>query len=135
MIRVFQDAGIPVDMVGGTSIGYLIGALWAEETRVARVTQRSRDFALVFKSIWPKLRDLTYPTVSLFPGHEFNANIESTFKDRQIEDLWIPYFCVSTDISNCKMRVHTSGSLWRYVRSSMSLSGYMPPLCDPVDGS
>ena len=26
------------------------------------------------------------------------------------------------------------GSLWRYVRSSMSLSGYMPPLCDPVDG-
>lgn len=26
------------------------------------------------------------------------------------------------------------GSLWRYVRSSMSLSGYMPPLCDPIDG-
>jgi len=27
-----------------------------------------------------------------------------------------------------------TGSLWRYVRSSMSLSGYMPPLCDPIDG-
>lgn len=26
------------------------------------------------------------------------------------------------------------GSLWRYVRSSMSLSGYLPPLCDPIDG-
>ena len=32
------------------------------------------------------------------------------------------------------MRVHNAGSLWRYVRASMSLSGYMPPLCDPVDG-
>ena len=32
------------------------------------------------------------------------------------------------------MKVHTSGCLWRYVRASMSLSGYMPPLCDPVDG-
>ena len=32
------------------------------------------------------------------------------------------------------MRVHSSGSLWRYVRASMSLSGYLPPLCDPVDG-
>ena len=32
------------------------------------------------------------------------------------------------------MRVHDSGCLWRYVRSSMSLAGYMPPLCDPVDG-
>lgn len=27
-----------------------------------------------------------------------------------------------------------AGSLWRYVRASMSLSGYMPPLCDPRDG-
>ena len=32
------------------------------------------------------------------------------------------------------MKVHSSGSLWRYVRASMSLSGYLPPLCDPVDG-
>ena len=29
---------------------------------------------------------------------------------------------------------HIIGSLWRYVRASMSLSGYMPPLCDPKDG-
>ena len=48
--------------------------------------------------------------------------------------MWIPYFCVTTDITECMMRVHTAGCLWRYVRSSMSLSGYMPPLCDPVDG-
>ena len=27
-----------------------------------------------------------------------------------------------------------TGALWRYVRASMSLSGYLPPLCDPVDG-
>ncbi len=26
------------------------------------------------------------------------------------------------------------GCLWRYVRASMSLSGYLPPLCDPKDG-
>ena len=51
-----------------------------------------------------------------------------------LQDLWIPYFCITTDITESKMRVHTSGSLWRYVRSSMSLSGFLPPLCDPVDG-
>ena len=30
--------------------------------------------------------------------------------------------------------VYVAGSLWRYVRASMSLAGYLPPLCDPVDG-
>ena len=29
---------------------------------------------------------------------------------------------------------YITGSLWRYVRASMSLSGYLPPLCDPIDG-
>lgn len=33
-----------------------------------------------------------------------------------------------------EMRLHRSGPLWAYVRSSMSLAGYLPPLCDPVDG-
>ena len=51
-----------------------------------------------------------------------------------LQDLWLPYYCVTTDITESKMRVHSSGNLWRYVRASMSLSGYLPPLCDPVDG-
>lgn len=32
------------------------------------------------------------------------------------------------------LHMFTVGDLWRYVRSSMSLSGYLPPLCDPKDG-
>lgn len=35
---------------------------------------------------------------------------------------------------NQRLRAPSPGSLWRYVRASMSLSGYMPPLCDPKDG-
>ena len=54
--------------------------------------------------------------------------------DRDIRDLWLPFFTVTTDITESAMRIHDYGSLWRYVRSSMSLAGYMPPLCDPHDG-
>lgn len=78
--------------------------------------------------------DLTYPITSMFSGTGFNSSISNIFKDRQIEDLWLPYFAITTDITASAMRVHTDGSLWRYVRASMSLSGYMPPLCDPKDG-
>ncbi len=53
--------------------------------------------------------DLTYPFTSMFTGHTFNAGIEGVFGDRLIEDLWIPYFCVTTDISASKMRLHMNG--------------------------
>lgn len=53
--------------------------------------------------------DLTYPVTSMFTGHAFNKGIEDVFGHRQIEDLWIPYFCITTDISSSKMRVHTNG--------------------------
>ncbi|WAR19929.1 PLPL7-like protein [Mya arenaria] len=79
-------------------------------------------------------RFLTGTSVGLVLGASFNEGIEATFKDRQIEDLWIPFFCITTDLNSSQMRVHTHGSLWRYVRASMSLAGYLPPLCDPVDG-
>jgi lysophospholipid hydrolase len=60
-------------------------------------------------SYWRQIIDLTYPMTSMFSGSTFNNLIEEVFGDQQIEDLWIPYFCVTTDISASKMRVHTSG--------------------------
>ncbi|BFZ05565.1 hypothetical protein BsWGS_08604 [Bradybaena similaris] len=134
MIKAMQEEGIPIDVVGGTSIGSFIGALWAEERNFVRFKQRAREWSMVMNSWWKKIWDLTYPFSSMFTGWAFNESIENVFHDRQIEDLWIPYFCITTNISNSTMRVHSSGSLWRYVRASMSLSGYLPPLCDPTDG-
>uniref|UniRef100_A0A673JUZ6 lysophospholipase n=1 Tax=Sinocyclocheilus rhinocerous TaxID=307959 RepID=A0A673JUZ6_9TELE len=126
IIRALSEAGIPVDLIGGTSIGSLIGALYAEERSVSRMTVRARQ--------WAMITDLTYPVTSMFTGASFNSSISGIFQDKQIEDLWISYFNITTDITASSMRVHTDGSLWRYVRASMSLSGYLPPLCDPKDG-
>nr|XP_055055040.1 patatin-like phospholipase domain-containing protein 7 [Misgurnus anguillicaudatus] len=134
IIRAMSEAGIPVDLIGGASIGSLIGALYAEERSVSRMTVRARQWAMEFGSIFKRIIDLTYPVTSMFSGASFNSSISGLFKDKQIEDLWIPYFNITTDITASSMRVHTDGSLWRYVRASMSLSGYLPPLCDPKDG-
>uniref|UniRef100_A0AAR2IH01 lysophospholipase n=1 Tax=Pygocentrus nattereri TaxID=42514 RepID=A0AAR2IH01_PYGNA len=123
VIKAMEEAGIPIDLVGGTSIGSFIGALYAEE--------RSAAMNSVFKTVL----DLTYPITSMFSGSAFNTSISNVFEDKQIEDLWLPYFNVTTDITASAMRVHKDGSLWRYVRASMTLSGYLPPLCDPKDGN
>uniref|UniRef100_A0A5F8GK29 lysophospholipase n=1 Tax=Monodelphis domestica TaxID=13616 RepID=A0A5F8GK29_MONDO len=133
LIRSLVETGIPVDMVGGTSIGSLMGALFAEERNYIQTRIRAKQWAIM-TSVVKTVLDLTYPITSMFSGAAFNNGIRKVFKDKQIEDLWIPYFVITTDISASAMRVHTDGSLWRYVRASMTLSGYMPPLCDPKDG-
>ena len=58
------------------------------------------------------------------------SGIWKAFLDAQIEDCWLNYFAVTTNITHSRMEVHQSGYIWRYVRASMSLSGYLPPLCD-----
>uniref|UniRef100_A0A8C6UAE6 Patatin-like phospholipase domain containing 7b n=1 Tax=Neogobius melanostomus TaxID=47308 RepID=A0A8C6UAE6_9GOBI len=130
ILKALYEAGIPIDLVGGTSIGSLLGALYAEEKSSNRMRVRAREWSMVRGTIL----DLTYPITSMFSGAAFNSGLSSVFKDKQIEDLWLPYFNITTDITASAMRVHTYGSLWRYVRASMSLSGYLPPLCDPKDG-
>uniref|UniRef100_A0A8V1ADH1 lysophospholipase n=1 Tax=Gallus gallus TaxID=9031 RepID=A0A8V1ADH1_CHICK len=134
LIRALIEAGIPVDMIGGTSIGAFMSALYAEERSYNQMRIKARQWAMVMNSVFKTILDLTYPITSMFSGAAFNNSISNIFKDKQIEDLWIPYFTITTDITASAMRVHTDGSLWRYIRASMSLSGYMPPLCDPKDG-
>lgn len=134
IMRALCEAGIPVDLTGGTSIGSLMGALYAEDRSHSRLRIRAREWAMEMTSVFRKVLDLTYPITSMFSGASFNSGINNVFKSKQIEDLWIPYFNITTDITASAMRVHTDGSLWRYVRASMSLSGYLPPLCDPKDG-
>uniref|UniRef100_A0AAQ4P9A9 lysophospholipase n=1 Tax=Gasterosteus aculeatus aculeatus TaxID=481459 RepID=A0AAQ4P9A9_GASAC len=134
IMRALCEAGIPVDLIGGTSIGSLMGALYAEDRSHSRMRMRAKEWAMEMTSVFKKFLDLTYPVTSMFSGAAFNSSISNVFKSKQIEDLRIPYFNITTDITSSAMRVHTDGSLWRYVRASMSLSGYLPPLCDPKDG-
>ncbi|ESN98891.1 hypothetical protein HELRODRAFT_67348 [Helobdella robusta] len=136
VIKAMLDANIPIDMIGGTSIGSMVGAVWASETQYFQFFNTLQSWCKnkVGKMLF-LAGDLTYPYTSFFTGRNFNNIVRETLGDSvAIEDLWLPYFCVTTDISVCKSREHFFGSLWRYVRSSMTLAGYMPPLCDPEDG-
>ncbi|XP_065209623.1 neuropathy target esterase sws isoform X2 [Planococcus citri] len=133
MIKSIQEAGIPIDMVGGVSIGAFMGGLWCMERNITTVTQKARQWAFKMTHWWRQLLDLTYPVTSMFTGRDFNATIKATFNDTQIEDLWLPYFTITTDISASEMRIHTHGDLWRYVRASMTIAGVLPPMFDPSD--
>lgn len=76
------------------------------------------------------LSDVTYPIVAYTTGHEFNRTIFKAFYDLHIEDMWLPYYCNTTNIITSRMEIHDTGYAWRFIRASMTLVGLLPPLCD-----
>ncbi|KAJ5434700.1 Patatin/Phospholipase A2-related protein [Penicillium cf. griseofulvum] len=130
VIKALEEAGIPIDIIGGTSIGSFIGALYARDADVVPMYGRAKKFSGRMGSMWRFALDLTYPTVSYTTGHEFNRGIFKTFGDSQIEDFWLEFYCNTTNISRSRIEYHSSGYVWRYVRASMTLAGLMPPICD-----
>ncbi|KAI1660070.1 lysophospholipase NTE1 [Daldinia decipiens] len=130
IIKAMEEAGIPIDIVGGTSIGSFIGALYARHADVVPMFGLAKKFSGRMASMWRFAFDLTYPSASYTTGHEFNRGIFKTFGKHQIEDFWLEYYCNTVNISKSRQEFHTSGYAWRYVRASMSLAGLLPPLCD-----
>ncbi|RFU73225.1 lysophospholipase nte1 [Trichoderma arundinaceum] len=130
IIRAMEEAGIPIDIIGGTSIGAFVGALYARHADVVPMFGFAKKFAGRMASLWRFALDLTYPSASYTTGHEFNRGIFKTFGNTQIEDFWLEFYCNTTNISKSRAEFHTSGYAWRYIRASMSLAGLLPPLCD-----
>ena len=130
VIGALEEAGIPIDIIGGTSIGAFIGALYARDADVVPMYGRAKRFAGRMGSMWRFALDLTYPSASYTTGHEFNRGIFKAFGNSQIEDFWLEFYCNTTNISKSRSEIHNSGYVWRYVRASMSLAGLLPPLCD-----
>ncbi|XP_053318151.1 patatin-like phospholipase domain-containing protein 6 isoform X2 [Spea bombifrons] len=133
MIKALEEAGIPVDMVGGTSIGALVGGLYADRQSARQTKEWTCKWAKMMSSLLRTAMDLTYPIASLLSGSAFNSALQNLFGEKQIQDLWLPYFSITTDITSSTMRIHRDGCLWRYVRASASYTPYLPPLCDPQD--
>lgn len=60
--------GVPIDMVGGTSIGALVGGLYCEDCNIETIRTRCRTFSMKMSGYFDKVLDLTWPTTSMFTG-------------------------------------------------------------------
>jgi lysophospholipid hydrolase len=123
VFRAFTELGIPIDAVGGASMGALIGAMWVMgwdlQKMVAEVcTGCSRPFS----------EDLTFPFIAMKAGKSFGALVRRIFGDVQIEDLWIPYFCISANLNRSELRIHTHGQLAKAVLATTRAPGVLPPV-------
>jgi lysophospholipid hydrolase len=138
VVTALERHGIPIDLVGGTSIGSFVGGLYAKDYNLVSIYGRAKQFSKRISAIWRLALDLTYPVTSYITGYEFNRGIWKIFGNYEIEDFWLQYFCNSTNITNSTMDIHETGFLWRFIRASMSLAGLLPPIayngCMLLDG-
>jgi NTE family protein len=159
VLKVFEDARVRFDMIAGTSLGALIGGLYASRPDahywMGRVEQylrsyRSRKTRLTFiqRLEQPENTDhgffsdmanlirkgyfwgVTATKPAFISEKEYEDFIFPLIPDILIEQTEIPFSCVATDIRNGRRVLYTSGSLRRAVSASCSLPGIFPPVID-----
>ena len=133
VIRALLEHAVPIDLIAGTSMGAVIAALHATGVEPEAMTHAATR-AFVARQEF----DLTVPMVSLNSAAATVKKLKRLFGDVQIEDLPIPYFCVTTNLSRAESMIHDRGALWFWNRVSCSIPGLAPPVaCDGdllVDG-
>lgn len=135
VIQEMERQGIPIDYVGGTSQGAFVGAMYAATLSTADEKLAPEVFLRQMGSVSHYLRSLTMPILSYFSGANFNSLLRTCFGNTQIEDLWIRYFCCTTNVTERRLGVHEVGPLWRYLRASMTVMGLLPPMPDAENAS
>ncbi|NIO39668.1 MAG: cyclic nucleotide-binding domain-containing protein, partial [Burkholderiales bacterium] len=129
VIRAIEEAGIPIDVIGGTSMGAIISAQYAMGWRYTEMLEWNRRTLIEMRP----LKEYTLPVISLTRGIKGAKIGTMIYGDRQIEDLWIDYFCVSTSLSRAKAIIHEKGLLRKAVTASSALPGILVPVIDRGD--
>jgi NTE family protein/lysophospholipid hydrolase len=134
VIRALVEADVPIDMIGGTSMGSVIASLAAMGRDWKQMLEINRYAWLQKKPH----KEYAPPVISLVRSRRLDQLARDIWGHVDIEDLWLSFFCVSCNLSTSEMVVHERGPLWRAVRASASLPGVFVPVMEQgnvlVDG-
>ena len=122
VIKALRELDIPVDMIGGTSMGAIMAG------QIATGQTLEQLLALNWRVIALKpFTEYTIPIFAMLKTKRIAASAVLSFGDTDIEDLWLPYFAVSSNLTTAEMVVHDSGPVWKATRASGSLPGIAVP--------
>lgn len=154
LLKVIQEAGLPVDYIGGTSIGSIIGGLYAvgyHPDSIAKmirsidwdalltdqidrkyIAYEEKEFAERFILSLPIANKSVSISPALYKGQEINLLLNRyfspAFHTKHFDDLHTPFLCMATDLFTGDPVVLDSGYLPMAVRASMSIPGYFMPV-------
>ncbi|MEM9006916.1 MAG: patatin-like phospholipase family protein, partial [Cyanobacteria bacterium P01_F01_bin.86] len=129
VLQALKEANIPVDFIGGTSIGGLIAAQYAMGWDLPTMVQKNKEMLATRNPF----NAYTIPMISFLSSKKLDRMLQDVYADTQIEDLWLNFFCVSTNISAGEKVVHRRGLVWQANRATIALPGVFVPFIDNGD--
>ena len=134
-IKALRERGVPIDYVGGSSMGAVVAAGLAMDWSEAEMDARLRK---AFVNTSP-LDDIALPLLAMTHGVKVGERLREHFGETEISDLWLPFFCLSSNLTTGAYQLHKRGSLRHALRASIALPGVLPPATDGqnvlVDGA
>jgi len=121
VLKALEEAGVQIDFICGSNLGAILAAFVAQKLPYEKVREQLMAFMEELGI------DYTFPKVCLYTGYGLEDSLKNAFDGLNIEDLWIPYFSVSTNLSMGREQVDRKGSLFEALLSTNSTPGIYPP--------
>ncbi len=122
LLQVFQENGIPLDGIVGTSMGALVGSTYAVKTDIYYLGR------LVEYLGWEDLIDIRFPRLGLVNGSKVQALIDLLTKGKNFEDTFLNFWAVATDLHIGEAVIFKEGPLAPAIRASISIPGVFTPV-------
>lgn len=122
VLKVLKYNNIPVDFIVGTSIGSLLGAVYALDIPLAKAE------GVALRTRWWHLTDFVISKTGFLEGMNLEKIIKEITEDKGFDDLKMPLAIVTNDIENGEEIVFTTGNLARVIRASCSVPGVFIPV-------
>lgn len=124
VIEALEEQGYNITSISGTSMGSLVGAVYA----IGKLPEFKKWLLNIDKLETFKLVDFTFGTQGFIKGDRIFSELKKFIPDVNIEDLEIDYSAVATDIMNKREVVFTQGSIFDAVRASVSIPSVFTPV-------
>lgn len=125
VIKVFEKENIPIDMIAGTSIGAMVGGIYASGMGIEEMEKIALD--VNWKQLL-RLTDLALPTTALINGQKVEEFINLLVGNKTFDDTRIPFTAVATDAVSGKEVALTKGCITNAIRASISTPAILPPV-------
>ena len=122
--KALTESGFTFDILGGASVGAAMTAAFILTDNLQDMDDAIHKMFVTRKA----MRRYTWPRYGMLDHRRFDEELQQLYGSAGIEDLWLPFFAVSTNLSRYALQLHRRGPLWQAIRASASIPVLLPPV-------